>query len=75
MSLKILTDGDIGKWVEYRDHDSIQKGRLKSFNGSFAFVVFHCDDDWDNYRNYTGCACCLIDLNFTEPLEIENNDL
>lgn len=26
------------------------------------FVVFHCNDDWGNYSNYTGILCSIEDL-------------
>ena len=72
--LKVITDGDIGKWVEYQGHNYTQKGRMKSFNDKWVFVVFHCDGNWDNYRDYTGCACDPGDLKWTTPLESQTNE-
>lgn len=48
----------IGAWVVYTDEvGAKQQGRIKSFNHKFIFVVFHCDNDWDNFIDYTGQAC------------------
>jgi len=52
-----VTQADIGKWVEYTNVGVKDRGRIKSFNDKFVFVVFHCDDKWNDYRNYTGEAC------------------
>jgi len=32
-----------------------EKGIVKfiPIGGAFVFVVFNCNDDWDNYQNYT----------------------
>lgn len=57
MKIINLTPKDIGTWVEFNDGYKIQKGRIKSWNDSFIFVVFHCDNNWDDFKNYTGCAC------------------
>jgi hypothetical protein len=71
-----LTEVDKGKWVEYVGHageretgvffSSAVKGRIKSWNQTFIFVVFHCDNNWDRYYDYTGCACKPTQLRFTE---------
>lgn len=54
VDLKELTDEDIGQWVEY--WPGKEKGRIKSWNNSFVFVVYHCGDDWENFQNYTAAA-------------------
>ncbi len=64
MSIKVITDGDIGKWVEYKSHNETLRGRIKSFNDKFIFVVFQCDGNWGSYQNYTGCACRFEDIDF-----------
>ena len=48
----------VGKWVVYQN----EKGRIKSWNSKFVFVVYKCADDWDNFENYTGCATKRSDL-------------
>jgi len=47
-------------------------GRLKCWSTGFVFVVFNCDDDWDNYREYTGAACHPDDIRF---VDIEKDDV
>jgi len=64
--MMIVTDGDIGEWVSYSTPYSTLYGRIKSFNDKFIFVVFHCDGEWDHYRDYTGSACRYSDLKFTD---------
>lgn len=64
-----MTKDDIGKWVEYRDRGEPEKGRIKSFNGNWVFVVFKCDGNWDSFQNYTACACNCGHLTFIEPLD------
>lgn len=42
-----------------------EKGRVKSFSDEKdkVFVVYKCNDDWENYKNYTGE---ITSLNFLE---------
>ena len=70
MSLRIheFSDSDIGAWVLYKAYQNAQKGRVKSFNYRWVFVVYSCDGDWDNYTNYTAEATNPTDLFFTGPL-------
>ena len=64
---KKLTPKDVGKKVIYdcgiRD---TQPGRIKSWNEKWVFVVYHCDNDWDNFQNYTAAATDPTDLFFDE---------
>lgn len=63
MNIKKLTDKDVGKWVAYiPSYGTKKKGRIKSWNDEYIFVVYHCNDDWENYNNYTGCATKPEDL-------------
>ena len=60
-----LNEEDIGKWVEYNSSpNKIEKGRIKSWNKINIFVVYKCDNQWDKFQNYTGCATSPEDLNF-----------
>jgi len=34
-----------------------EKGIIKSIQENGVFVVFHCNEDWDNYQDYTGQLC------------------
>ena len=63
-----LTETDVGRWVEYCPSAGL-KGRIKSWNERWIFVVYHCDDNWPDYQNYTGAATEPNDLNFTEERE------
>ncbi len=67
-----LTGADIGKWVEFASHNGAEQGRIKSFNDKWIFVVFHCADNWDDFRNYTAAACAPESITFIEPPAIEN---
>lgn len=52
-----------GDYVHYvSPHGKKENGRLKRMNERDGFVVFHCDDQWDNYENYTAQACKLSNL-------------
>ena len=62
-----LTKADIGQWVEYAAHNTSEKGRIKSFNDKWIFVVFNCADDWDNFCNYTAAACAPESITVIEP--------
>lgn len=47
-------------------HGAKENGIIKSISDDgdmkLAFVVYHCDDDWENYENYTGAATELDSL-------------
>lgn len=43
-----------GDYVHYTNHGKKENGRVKSVEDGYAFVVYHCGGDWDNFRNYTG---------------------
>ncbi len=60
-----VTDKDIGRPVFYTDGTGKREfGRIKSFNSSWVFVVYHCAGDWDNFQDYTGAATDRNDLEF-----------
>jgi hypothetical protein len=59
-----MTTGD---WVIYKPTG--EKGRVKSRNDSFIFVVFKCNNEWDRFHAYTGCACREIDLELLETAD------
>jgi len=59
----MLEELKVGMWVKYWSYaDIILKGRVKSWNDMWVFVVYYCDGDWDNFEDYTGCATRLEDL-------------
>lgn len=63
IKLEELSKSDIGRWVGYKNGDV---GRIKSFNNLHVFVVFNCDNDWENFYNYTGAGCRDEDLSFVD---------
>ena len=60
-----LTKDDIGKWVFYKSEFKPEKGRIKSWNDKFIFVVYKCGHQWDRFQDFTGCATESEDLEFT----------
>ena len=49
-----LTEDDIGKWVIYQPiKGKPEEGRIKDWNDKFVFVVYRCENRWDNFRGYT----------------------
>ena len=70
-----LTKSDKGRWVEYVGFAGERdKGRIKSWNQSFIFVVYKCGGDWDNYENYTAQATDPTQLVFLPESEVEHAD-
>lgn len=64
IDINSLTDKDVGKWVIYNSFDKKETGRIKSWNDKWIFVVYNCANEWNNYKNYTGCATDPKDLEF-----------
>lgn len=47
-----------GDFVYYNyPHGGQSFGRVKRIDGDIAFVVFHCNGDWADYKNYTAANC------------------
>lgn len=61
-----LTEDDIGRFVIYDPGYKQERGRIKSWNDSGVFVVYHCNDDWDDYKNYTAAHTKPEDLVFED---------
>ena len=67
IDLAELKDEDIGRWVEYTaPHGATERGRLKSWNSHFIFVVYKCGGEWTRFKNFTGAATKPDDLRFIE---------
>ena len=62
-----LTESDVGRWVRYWPNDEI--GRIKSWGTSLVHVVYKCNEDWDNFENYTSAATHPKALGFIERPE------
>jgi hypothetical protein len=57
INISELTMRDISRWVVYRPEvGTSEKGRIKSWNDKFIFVVYKCDGRWNKFYDYTGCA-------------------
>jgi len=79
IDIKSLTKDDIGKWVVYKSSksstDESEIGKLKSWNESFIFVVYKCNHDWNNFRNYTAAATAPKDLTFSVAEPMSKSDI
>jgi hypothetical protein len=66
IALDSLNQTYVGRWVEYRDRfdGRPERGRIKSWNTKFIFVVYRCNDDWDRFEFFTGVATDPTDLSF-----------
>ncbi len=75
LQIEKLSKSDIGAWVVYKSYQNEQKGRIKSFNEKWVFVVYSCDENWSNYKNYTAEATDPRDLIYaTADLEPEEQE-
>lgn len=71
IDLATLKKSEIGRWVLYTAGDgSTEKGRLKSWNDKFIFIVYKCAGEWDRYKEFTGQATDPGDLRFTTVEEV-----
>lgn len=43
-------------------HGDPQRGIVKEARDDIAFVVYHCNGEWNRYENYTGQATNISDL-------------
>lgn len=62
IEIKDLTELHVGKWVLYDNGFDKEKGRIKAWNDKWIFVVYKCDNKWDEFKNYTACATDPNDL-------------
>lgn len=44
------------------DFGAKEKGIVKEVRDAIAFVVYRCNEEWDRYEEYTGCATNISDL-------------
>jgi len=64
MAIKKLENSDVGARVIYSSFDKEEEGVIKNFNNGrkVAWVVFHCNNEWENYRDYTAQCTNYSDL-------------
>lgn len=66
-----LKKEDIGRWVLYEGSSGEkEKGKIKSWNDKFIFVVYKCNHEWNRFQDFTGCATKPEDLSFTTIEEV-----
>lgn len=56
-----MQKGEKVSYVPYKGA-SPERGVVKSVHDGWAFVVYKCNEDWDNYENYTGIRTPLDKL-------------
>lgn len=63
INIKVLKLEDVGRWVTYTTgHGTTERGRIKSWNDTYIFVVYKCAGEWKDYQNYTAAATDPKDL-------------
>jgi len=65
IDIQELTLKDKGKWVTYLP--TMERGRIRSWNNKYIFVVYHCNEEWDRYFDFTGAATKPNYLTFDIP--------
>jgi len=57
IKLDELKEEDVGRHVIYIDSTGEKTfGRIKYWNHKWIFVVYKCDNNWNNYQNYTAAS-------------------
>lgn len=62
------SDLKVGDKVNYKaphDDSEYENGRVKKipeYTTDSVLVVYHCDDEWHRYQDYTACLTYLKDL-------------
>jgi hypothetical protein len=72
-----LTKSDVGAWVGCRDRvwPILDRGRIKSWNEKWIFVVYRCGGNWDEFEKYTGVATDPRDLEYVTVTEEESTKM
>jgi hypothetical protein len=63
IAINSLSAKDVGRWVTYQPtaHHR-ERGRIKGWNDVVIYVVYQCDDKWNDYQQYTAQATSPKDL-------------
>jgi len=73
ITIDSLTEEDIGKWVVYTaSHGAQEKGRLKSWNDQWIFVVYKTGGEWYHFKDCTGQATKPEDLEWKDSNDEKN---
>jgi hypothetical protein len=60
-----LKPKDVGRFVDYRNaNGKVERGKIKSWNESFIFVVYKSDGEWNHSKYFTAEATIPKDLTF-----------
>lgn len=69
IQINTLTPSDVGRWVEYRGRaGELDRGRIKSWNDKYIFVVYACAGEWQRFFDFTAAATNPSDLSFISRL-------
>jgi hypothetical protein len=62
---KELGPEHVGRWVLYRGGaGEIETGKIKSWNDRVVFVVYHCNNEWHRFSEFTAAPTDPSDLTF-----------
>ena len=65
IDIATLRKSDIGRWVEYRGTGGeVERGKIKSWNDEYIFVVYKCAGEWNRFQDFTGQSTRPKDLHF-----------
>lgn len=64
IDLDRMKESDVGRWVFYNNGYDTERGRIKSWNDKFIFVVYRCDNQWHRFGDFTAAATKPEDLDF-----------
>ena len=54
----------VGSKVHYSKNGKKENGIVKTIRKNTTFVVYKCNEDWENYTDYTGVNTNLSDLTY-----------
>lgn len=55
--MSIETEFKVGEKVHYvPPYGKIENGIVKEVRDEICFVVYNCDNDWKNYKDYTAAS-------------------
>ena len=62
---KELGPEHVGRWVLYcGGAGEIETGKIKSWNDRVVFVVYHCNNEWHRFSEFTAAPTDPNDLTF-----------
>jgi len=61
IDIERLRKEDVGAWVLFRGREL---GRIKSWNERYIYVVYHCDNEWERFEEFTAAPTVPEDLDF-----------